>query len=1027
MAFKVADLFADLSLRTSEFTKGVKNAVSEARTIGTAFSDAVGKAPQQEIKKTEKHLKGAFSSMRGAIKDTGRVVTGILISQMFYTILRNVKEATAAAIEFKSEMEQAAISFSLMLNSREVAGEFITELKRFAATTPFTMASAKQAAQQLLAMGWQVESVIPTLRTFLDAASIRGASPDTINRITLAFGQMKAAGRVLGGEIRQLYEIGIPALKILQEELGLTQEQLGRIGQLQIPADVAIAALLRGLEKRYKGASQLLAKTLPGLISTLADNLLNISEVLVSGPYDKFKNYIKGLTDITTELDLLASERGAGAVFEKLFPKQFQTTLRTIIASFGELARSVGLLFAALKPVASATTEWILRGLANSLPYINAFVRAIAMLAYIVSKSTILTRLLGLAIAALAISATVSVSVAILTTAISKLGIAAAVAKAVTLLKNAILLLNAAFVANPVTGLIMLTVAALLALALSSKTVVQWLDSVMSRISALLGLNIGNVLMPTDPSNIADAMGEFNKSLVDSMGNLKGTGKEAEKAGKKIKEGFLASFDEVYDIPDKAGDIGLGLDDLSDLVNMPDTSVFDKLFEELDTSNISLSLSQEVDGLLKKLRKAFEDMEPLKLPPVIWPEFPQPPAPPPLPVENIIQTLAFLTGAYVLFKKSLKQWAIDTGQLVLDWSTQKVINLRNAGITAGQAIKGFVDTTKQDIKQWASSTYENISNWGRELSIGIELACTAAIVAILKFISNTKTSFNTWVTDTITNFAFWKEQLKTIFSESIQNIKDTISNGLESTALFWENHKQTILLIVATLIAGIVLFFIGLPASIMTALATLVLLVVTAFVDTKVAVAAEMKETKDDVIGKWEQVKDRLTGVFTKIKDTALNAFENMKTGIKGAINYIIDMINELLNKWNAIKFEVPSVTIPFVGTFGGYSVGVPQIPNLPRLATGGVVYKNTLAELAEGNRPEAVIPLSSEGLRPFAQALMQELSLTKQGSDSQKERLPVLFVHTLIADERGLKELDRRLEVVRLSEQQRRGDNNGN
>jgi len=45
-------------------------------------------------------------------------------------------------------------------------------------------------------------------------------------------------------------------------------------------------------------------------------------------------------------------------------------------------------------------------------------------------------------------------------------------------------------------------------------------------------------------------------------------------------------------------------------------------------------------------------------------------------------------------------------------------------------------------------------------------------------------------------------------------------------------------------------------------------------------------------------------------------------------------------------------------------------------------------------------------------------VSITNQGQN----QLQPLYVGTLIADERGLKELERKMQVIRISEDQRRG-----
>ena len=118
----------------------------------------------------------------------------------------------------------------------------------------------------------------------------------------------------------------------------------------------------------------------------------------------------------------------------------------------------------------------------------------------------------------------------------------------------------------------------------------------------------------------------------------------------------------------------------------------------------------------------------------------------------------------------------------------------------------------------------------------------------------------------------------------------------------------------------------------------------------------------------WEEIfnfiKETIQKVFTKITDlynskkgTILGIWDGMVTGIKGAINSVIGSINGFIRSINSIKIRVPGVDIPLVGRVGGFSVGMPNIPEIPTLAKGGIVNRPTLAMLGESG-PEAVIPL---------------------------------------------------------------------
>lgn len=93
------------------------------------------------------------------------------------------------------------------------------------------------------------------------------------------------------------------------------------------------------------------------------------------------------------------------------------------------------------------------------------------------------------------------------------------------------------------------------------------------------------------------------------------------------------------------------------------------------------------------------------------------------------------------------------------------------------------------------------------------------------------------------------------------------------------------------------------------------------------------------------------------IKGVIHDIWEAVKRTVVNAINFIIDKINNFINTVNRIKIRIPTVKIPFDGTVGGGSVGFPQIPTIPRLATGGIAIDSTLALIGEGGM-EAVIPL---------------------------------------------------------------------
>ena len=79
--------------------------------------------------------------------------------------------------------------------------------------------------------------------------------------------------------------------------------------------------------------------------------------------------------------------------------------------------------------------------------------------------------------------------------------------------------------------------------------------------------------------------------------------------------------------------------------------------------------------------------------------------------------------------------------------------------------------------------------------------------------------------------------------------------------------------------------------------------------------------------------------------------------GIKGYVNLWIEALNFLIRGANMINIKVPS----WVPKFGGKGFSF-NIPEIPKLASGGIVTSPTVAMIGERG-PEAVIPLSKGGV----------------------------------------------------------------
>ena len=133
----------------------------------------------------------------------------------------------------------------------------------------------------------------------------------------------------------------------------------------------------------------------------------------------------------------------------------------------------------------------------------------------------------------------------------------------------------------------------------------------------------------------------------------------------------------------------------------------------------------------------------------------------------------------------------------------------------------------------------------------------------------------------------------------------------------------------------------------------------------------------------WQKVKDIFsTGgkIFSGIKDGIASAFKTIVNGLIGGINTVVavpfNAINKMLNK-------IRNVSILGAEPFKGFWKENPlAVPEIPKLARGGVVDKATLAMIGEAGK-EAVVPLenNTQGLRKMAGMVAEELKQSGLGN----------------------------------------------
>lgn len=161
----------------------------------------------------------------------------------------------------------------------------------------------------------------------------------------------------------------------------------------------------------------------------------------------------------------------------------------------------------------------------------------------------------------------------------------------------------------------------------------------------------------------------------------------------------------------------------------------------------------------------------------------------------------------------------------------------------------------------------------------------------------------------------------------IAGIIATISGAITAFLQIWPQ--------VQAVAAGIKAFALANPlALVVAAVIALGAIVVTHWDQIKPildAILAKVKAVFDKVAAKITEVTNKIKSVFQSVKETVLGIWDAMVAGIKGKVNIIIGLVNSLINKVNGFSSKAN-------GLLGALGISIPQIPNIPLLAEGGML-----------------------------------------------------------------------------------------
>lgn len=127
------------------------------------------------------------------------------------------------SIQLAAELETNKIAFEVMTGSAGKAEQMLNQFKQLDVRSPIAYGDFATAGKTLLQFGMQADTVPATLER-LSAISLGNTAQ--FQSLALAFGQVQANGRLMGGEVLQMINAGFNPLQEISRTTGISMVEL---------------------------------------------------------------------------------------------------------------------------------------------------------------------------------------------------------------------------------------------------------------------------------------------------------------------------------------------------------------------------------------------------------------------------------------------------------------------------------------------------------------------------------------------------------------------------------------------------------------------------------------------------------------------------------------------------------------------------------------------------------------------------------------------------------------------------------
>ena len=211
------------------------------------------------------------------------VAAGQMIADFAKQASSKLAEVVKSGVDYNATMESYLTNFKVMLGSEEAAATKLSEIRKMAASTPFTLDDLTSGTQTLLQFGIAADDTTGVLQRLGD---ISLGNAEKLQTLTRAYGKMSSAQKVTLENVNMMIDAGFNPLNQICDATGESMSDLykrisdGKVSFSELEAAVEAATSQGG--QFYNGMLEA-SQTFSGRMSTLKDNVSALTGELTSG------------------------------------------------------------------------------------------------------------------------------------------------------------------------------------------------------------------------------------------------------------------------------------------------------------------------------------------------------------------------------------------------------------------------------------------------------------------------------------------------------------------------------------------------------------------------------------------------------------------------------------------------------------------------------------------------------------------------------------------------------------------------